>query len=387
MQAIHFTLMLALTAGALAGCGGGSDKVSSSSPAAPVVTLSAPATVATLAGGPPIALTASTGSGSALTWQLGGGAPGSLSAASGATVHYLPPASGLTAPVTVPVTVNAGSASKSLTLTVAPDPGAARVEKIADIESLHGGEPTMFVPAFVAGDGNGNVYVGELQRGVSPSRQADMAISRISASGALTKVAYSPAAGQLRLVQGMAADRTGNLYVIAGNLGAGTAGVEWGGFAIYKIAADGTLSVHAGDVVRQIGAITDGQGKNARFLDPKLAGIDPDGNLFIHDAQDKVRKVTPGGLVTTVAALPAWVGADLDGAHYVANAARNTITKAGTGNVVAGTAGCLDIRAGALPSCIGSPGQLVQLDAATYVFIATGSVAPYTAVMKLVLPH
>jgi hypothetical protein len=387
MQAIHFTFMLALTAGALAGCGGGSDKVSSSSPAAPVVTLSAPATAATLAGGPPIALTASTDSGSALTWQLGAGAPGSLSAASGTTVHYLPPASGLATPATVPVTVSAGSASKSLTLAVAPDPGAARLEKIADIESLHGGEPTMYAPAFVAGDGNGNLYIGELQRGVSPSRQAGMAISKVSAGGALTKVTYGAEAEQLRFVHGMAADRNGNLYVIAGNLGAGTAGVEWGGVAIYKIAADGTLSVHAGDVVRQIGAMTDGQGKDARFLDPKLAGIDPDGNLFIHDAQDKVRKVTPGGLVTTVAALPAWVGADLNGARYVANAAQNTITKVGTGEVVAGIPGCQDISAGALPSCVGSPGQLVQLDAATYAFIATAAVAPYTAVMKLVVPH
>jgi hypothetical protein len=367
----------------LAGCGGSS---STSTPtASPVITLAQPLTTATLAGGKPISLGASADNGALLHWQLGAGAPGSLSASSGTNVNYQPPA-GLAAPAAVPVTVSAGGTSQVLTLAVAPDPGAAQLVKLADVASLHNGQPTMFVPYFVAGDGNGNLYIGEQLYNVSPTRQSDLVVSKLSANGSLSRVFDQSAAGQLRFVRGMAADRAGNVYVIAGTPGAGQPGVEWFGVAIYKITAAGTLSILAGDVVAQAGAITDGLGKAARFLDPRLAGTDPDGNLYINDAMAKVRKVTPEGMVTTIPAVPPSVGADLNGNRYTASAERNVITKVGSDAVVAGTPGCNTVSPGPLPSCIGAPFQLVQLDGASYAFIAIDAGNGFT-IMKMVVPH
>ncbi|MCE3264834.1 MAG: hypothetical protein K0R43_3913 [Pseudoduganella sp.] len=373
-----------LIAGLLAGCGGGSSTSTPLPP--PVITLAQPATTATLAGGKPIALEASADNGAALTWQLGAGAPGSLSASSGTKVNYLPPAGGLPAPAAVPITVSAGGASKMLTLAVAPDPGAAQLIKLADIASLHNGQPTMYAPFFVAGDGNGNLYIGEQLHNVSPSRQTGLAISKLGADGTLSRLFDQTAAGQIRYVRDMAADRAGNVYVIAGTPGGGQLGVEWYGVAIYKITAAGELSILAGDVISQTGAITDGLGKAARFLDPKLAGIDPDGNLYINDALAKVRRVTPEGMVTTIATLPAAVGADMNGNHYAASAEQNVVTKVGSDTVVAGKPGCKTVSPGPLPSCIGSPFRLVQLDAASYAMITIDDSGGFT-IMKMVVPH
>ncbi|MBB3220678.1 hypothetical protein [Pseudoduganella umbonata] len=121
----------------LASCGGGGSDAPAPTtpptpPAPPAPTLITTAYVTqTTPGGFPFQLSASASDGSAVTWQLAAGSPGSLSATTGGTVVYTPPASGIAAPTTATVTASAGGVSKPIRIGVYPDPGTPRVELIA----------------------------------------------------------------------------------------------------------------------------------------------------------------------------------------------------------------------------------------------------------------
>ncbi|RFZ82915.1 hypothetical protein DYU05_12205 [Mucilaginibacter terrenus] len=70
---------------------------------------------------------------------------------------------------------------------------------------------------------------------------------------------------------------------------------------IYKVAADGTFTIYAGSASR-IGR-ADGDGATiASFNNPQGIGIDPADNLYIADQDNHIiRKITPAGMVSTIA--------------------------------------------------------------------------------------
>ncbi len=87
---------------------------------------------------------------------------------------------------------------------------------------------------------------------------------------------------------GVAADAAGNIYVADG--GASN--------RIRKIAPDGSVSTLAGD--RE--GYADGAGAGASFHTPSGLAIDREGNLYVADTgNNRIRKVTPAGIVTTIA--------------------------------------------------------------------------------------
>ena len=99
------------------------------------------------------------------------------------------------------------------------------------------------------------------------------------------------------------------MYVVISDDGMG----ESGG-ALVRISPAGTITRFAGG--RGIGS-EDGTGDAARFLNPKGFTVDARGNFFVADsANHAIRKITPQGLVTTVAGNSA---ASVDGGQ---NAAR-----------------------------------------------------------------
>ena len=203
-------------------------------------------------------------------------------------------------------------------------------------------------PEGIAVDLNGNVFVAD---------PATYTIRKISPDGVVTTLAG--AAGQKGSQDGPAAsarfafpscvvvDRAGNLYV----------GDE-DNDTIRKITPDGVVSTFAGQTGTP--GWNDGRGTAAQFVAPTALAIDSAGNLYVADRlAQTVRKITPDGLVTTLAGQPGMPGAndgnvsvarlewptgiavDQDGDVYVSDSSATIrkITPDGTVSTLAGKAG------------------------------------------------
>lgn len=144
---------------------------------------------------------------------------------------------------------------------------------------------------------------------------------------------------------GLAFDSAGNLYIADEN-----------NHAIRKISTNGTVTTFAG----QAGSAgsNDGTGVNARFLYPKGLAIDTAGNVYVADSFNHIiRKITPAGVVTTLAGLAGTLGATdglgsaarfnypigiavaADGTVYVADRSSSTIRRISSNGMVSTLAG------------------------------------------------
>lgn len=94
---------------------------------------------------------------------------------------------------------------------------------------------------------------------------------------------------RFRSLGGIAPDPYGNLYITDDHI-------------IRKIAPDGSVTTVAGLAGQQGSA--DGTGSTARFKTPRGLIVDPRGNVFVADTWNHtIRKITPAGVVSTVAGL------------------------------------------------------------------------------------
>lgn len=189
----------------------------------------------------------------------------------------------------------------------------------------------------IAVDGNGHVYFVDT---------GEDTIGKIAADGAVTL--FAGAAGRFGFPSGVAVDHGGNVYV---------ADVE--NHAIRRITPTGEVSTFAG--FRTYRGYADGRGSEARFDRPRDVAVDGNANVYVADMNNHViRKITPEGLVTTLAGAaqqggsadgagaaaqfyhPQGVGVDRDGNVYVADTGNATIRRinpAGVVTTLAGSAG------------------------------------------------
>jgi sugar lactone lactonase YvrE len=153
-------------------------------------------------------------------------------------------------------------------------------------------------PYGVAIDGSGNLYVADY---------GNCTIRKITPSGVVTTLA-----GNSKLVGAGSLDGTGTSALFAGPAGLAVDSLgnlyvaDTNGGRIRKITPDGLVTTLAG---KSSDNFVDGTGADARFYHPWGITLDAAGNLYVTDAnsgsyetkfQSRLRKVTPTGVVTTL---------------------------------------------------------------------------------------
>ncbi len=200
-------------------------------------------------------------------------------------------------------------------------------------------------PNNIAVDSAGNVYVVDMN---------DQRIRKITPAGVVTTYAGNGTAGlvngssgsaEFNYPQGVAVDSSGNVYVGDSNNN-----------NIRKITTGGTVSVFAGSSSGSSGS-SNGTGTSASFNSPQGIAVDSSGNVYVADTNNnKIRKITSAGVVTTFAGSgtagsadgtgtgaqfngPQGVTVDSSGNVYVADTNNNKIRKITPAGVVTTVAG------------------------------------------------
>jgi sugar lactone lactonase YvrE len=166
------------------------------------------------------------------------------------------------------------------------------------ISTYAGGAPASPLAAIaMAADAQGNVYFADgygYTRGSAPSNS----VFKIDPSGSITRIAGNSRTGfsgdggpaisaSLYSPQAVTVDRSGNVFI-----------VDAGNQRVRRVSPDGTITTVAGGGSAVLG---DGGPAIAGQLNyPNSIAVDNAGDLFIGE-YGRVRKVTPDGMITTVA--------------------------------------------------------------------------------------
>ncbi|MGZ3833321.1 MAG: T9SS type B sorting domain-containing protein [Mucilaginibacter sp.] len=234
----------------------------------------------------------------------------------------------------------------------------------------------------LAFDGVGNLYVADevdnhVVRKITPAA----VVTTLAGSGVSGFLNGGPTVAQFNTPSGIALDGAGNVYVadqfnnmirkvtqagvVSTLAGSGTAGFMDGNSAVanfykpFAVVTDPSGNVYVADrlnnrirMVTPAGIVStvagngapllvDGTGTNASFDEPSGITMDPLGNLYVSDTKnDAIRKITPAGVVTTIAgnysnaggnqanfSLPCGIAINAEGNAFVAESGNNTITE------------------------------------------------------------
>ena len=232
--------------------------------------------------------------------------------------------------------------------TLAGGGGFTPTDGMGDAERLWG-------PSGVAVDSNGNVYVGD---------QFNYTIRKVTPAGVVTTLAgstgsYGSADGTGSDARfddpwGVAVDSAGNVYV-----------ADVSNNTIRKVTPAGVVRTLAG--LAGSSGSANGTGSAARFSQPYHVAVDSAGNVYVADTgNNAIRKVTPEGVVTTLASgfnSLHGVAVDSAGNVYGADAGNNRIRKMTPGRVVTTLASGFDNPQGL---AVDSAGNVYVVDSGNY---------------------
>ena len=153
-----------------------------------------------------------------------------------------------------------------------------------------------FQPYGIAIDSSRTLFVSEIGydriRKVTPSGLVSLFVGG-NATGMVSGSTNGVGTNALfNNIYGLSCDKFGNLYA-----------VESGNHKIRFITPNGTTStVAGGGATGTLNGFVDGVGTNALFNGPKGVAVGPTGSVFVADSNNfKIRSVTPGGVVSTLA--------------------------------------------------------------------------------------
>ncbi len=243
-----------------------------------------------------------------------------------------------------------------------------------------GSAARFYYPNCVALDSSGNLYVGENGNGT---------IRKVTPGGSVTTLAGlagsygstngTGSAARFNGPNGLAVDSAGNVYV-----------ADYGNHTIRKVTPGGSVTTLAG--LAGSSGSADGTGSAARFRSPYNVAVDSAGIVYVSDTLNHtVRKVMPDGTVSTLAGSaggpgnadgmgsaarfdhPNGLAVDTQGNIYVADYLNHTIRKVTPGGAVstlAGLAGSSGSTDGTGNAARFSYPYGVALDSAGNVFVA-----------------
>ncbi len=218
-----------------------------------------------------------------------------------------------------------------------------------------GSEARFYGPTGLALDAAGTLYVadypGHTIRKITP---AGVVTTFAGMAGSRGRLDGKGTHAQFFTPNQLAVDGAGNLYV-----------ADSESHTILKITPDGVVGTFAGKAGSH--GSEDGTGEEARFYSPRGLAVDGAGNVYVADCMnDTIRKITPGGVVTTLAgqaesqrkepamgrtsladgpvsgarfAAPSDIAIDKAGNLYVADSVNRTIRKITTDGMVTTLAG------------------------------------------------
>lgn len=227
-------------------------------------------------------------------------------------------------------------------------------------------------PAGVAVDKDGNVYVAD---------QRNDTIRRISTGSVVTTLVGTAgmagaadgmgAAAQFNFPAGVAVDTSGNYYV-----------ADLANSTIRRVTAAGVVTTLAGRA--GLRGSTDATGSAARFFNPQFVAADKSNSIYVADNTNTIRKITPDGVVTTLAGTggvpgsadgtgaaarfgtPVGIAVDDAGTVYVADSDNQTIRQITPAGVVTTLAGMAGMRGSA-----DGTGMAARFDAPTGLVIGS----------------